>query len=58
MKNKPLPFVFGIVLLIACLIIIFVMILNNKEVPIFLIGFTGALCGIMINLIKDIFGKH
>ena len=58
MKNKTLPFVFCIVLLIVCLIIIFVMILNNKEVPIFLIGFTGALCGILINLIKDIFGKH
>ncbi len=58
MKNKPLPFIFGIVLLAACLIIMFVMILNNKEVPVFLIGFTGALCGILINLIKDIFGKH
>ncbi len=58
MKNKSLPLIFGMVLLAACLIIIFVMILNNKDVPVFLIGFTGALCGILINLIKDVFGEH
>ena len=55
MKNKSLPFIFGVVLLAVCLIGIFVTILNDKEVSGFLIGYTGALCGI---LVKYIFDKH